>query len=204
MELDTRELFRCLARDCNYRDEKIVRCFKSGLHCTRYTYIAFKAQKLLEDSEVLHVYSNRNFYVRNHVSQKAKGEILSNWDAIANRETAIQVQVMFSAKQHPDCRHRWPEINCDKADGHSQTGNRKKKMSASWIRKTSHKNKGNEKRLETLFTHCRSNIKFLIFTQTSFYCGFDRYKVMDWFRVQLVNWRLLLFQWCKMPFEHFY
>ena len=126
---------------------KIVRCFKSGLHCTRYTYIAFKAQKLLEDSEVLHVYSNRNFYVRNHVSQKAKGEILSNWDAIANRETAIQVQVMFSAKQHPDCRHRWPEINCDKADGHSQTGNRKKKMSASWIRKTSRKNKSSEKRL---------------------------------------------------------
>ena len=58
---------------------------------------------------------------------------------------------------------------------------KKKKMSASWIRKTSHKNKGNEKRLETLFTHRRSNIKFLIFTQTSFYCGFDRYKVMDCF-----------------------
>ena len=30
---------------------KIVRCFKSGLHCTRL-YIAFKAQKLLEVSEV--------------------------------------------------------------------------------------------------------------------------------------------------------
>ena len=30
---------------------KIVRCFKSGLHCTRL-YIALKAQKLLEVSEV--------------------------------------------------------------------------------------------------------------------------------------------------------
>ena len=64
---------------------KIVRCFKSGLHCTRL-YIAFKAQKLLEVSEDLHVHSNQTFYVHNHVSQKAKGEI-SNWDAIANRET---------------------------------------------------------------------------------------------------------------------
>ena len=50
------------------------------------------------------------------------------------------------------------KFNCGNADGHSQTGNRKKKMSASWIRKTSRKNKGNEKRLETLFTHRRSNI----------------------------------------------
>ena len=50
------------------------------------------------------------------------------------------------------------KFNCDNADGHSQTGNRKKKMSASWTRKTSSKNKGNEKRLETLFTHCWSNI----------------------------------------------
>ena len=33
-----------------------------------------------------------------------------------------------------------------------------KKMSASWIRKTSRKNKGNKKRLETLFTHRQSNI----------------------------------------------
>ena len=31
---------------------KIVRCFKSGLHCTRL-YIALKAQKLLEVSEVI-------------------------------------------------------------------------------------------------------------------------------------------------------
>ena len=49
------------------------------------------------------------------------------------------------------------KFNCDNADGHSQTGNHKKKMSASWIRKTSRKNKGNEKRLKTLFTHRWSN-----------------------------------------------
>ena len=49
------------------------------------------------------------------------------------------------------------KFNCDNADGHSQTGNRKK-MSGSWSRKTSRENKGNEKCLETLFTHRRSNI----------------------------------------------
>ena len=51
MELDTRELFGCLARDCNYRDENYV-MFQKRLHCTRL-YIALKAQKLLEVSEVL-------------------------------------------------------------------------------------------------------------------------------------------------------
>ena len=71
---------------------------------------------------------------------------------------------------------------CDNADEHSQTGNRKK-ISGSWIRKTSRENKSYDKRLETLFT---PSIEHL-FTQTSFYCGFDRYKVMDCIQVPLVN-----------------
>ena len=49
------------------------------------------------------------------------------------------------------------KFNCDNANGHSQTGNWKK-ISASWIWKTSHKNKSNEKRLETLFPRHWSNI----------------------------------------------
>ena len=48
MELDTRELFRCLARDCNYRDEKLCDVLKAD--CVARDYIAFKAQKLLEVS----------------------------------------------------------------------------------------------------------------------------------------------------------
>ena len=158
MELDTRELFRCLARDCNYRDEKL--CDVSKADCVARDYILLSklrsSWRFLKFSEALHVYSNRNFYVRNHVSQKAKGEI-SNWDAIANRETAIQVQAMFSAKQHPDCRYRWPEIQLQQCRW-TFTNRQSKKMPASWIRMTSRKNKGNEKRLETLFTHRRSNI----------------------------------------------
>ena len=43
MEHDTRKLFCCLARDCNYRDEKLRNVnFKSGLYCTRRN-IVFKA-----------------------------------------------------------------------------------------------------------------------------------------------------------------
>ena len=90
---------------------KIVRCFKSGLHCTRL-YIALKAQKLLEVSEVFWSFTcilkSKLLCTQSRLT-KSEGE-KSNWDAIANRETAIQVQAMFSAKQHPDCRHRWPEI----------------------------------------------------------------------------------------------
>ena len=37
MELDTRELFRCLARDCNYRDEKF--CDVSKADCIARDYI---------------------------------------------------------------------------------------------------------------------------------------------------------------------
>ena len=105
MELDTRELFHCLAHDCNYHDEKLCDILKAD--CIARDYILLT--KLLAVSEALHVYSNHNFYVHNHFSQKAKGEI-SNWDAIANHKTAIQVQAMFLAKKHPNCRHQRPEI----------------------------------------------------------------------------------------------
>ena len=137
---------------------QIVRCFKSGLHCMSL-YIAFKALNLLEVSEVFWSFIcifKSNLYVHNHVSQKAKGEI-SNRDAIPNRETAIQVQAMFPTKNTLTIDTDDQKFNCDNANGHSQTGNWKK-ISASWIWKTSHKNKSNEKHLETLFTHRWSNI----------------------------------------------
>ena len=52
MELDTCELFRCLARDCNYRDEKLCDVSKADYIASMRLYIALKAQKLLEVSEV--------------------------------------------------------------------------------------------------------------------------------------------------------
>ena len=157
MELDTHELFHCQAYDCNWW--QIVWCFKSGLHCTSLYNIAFKALNFLEVSEVFRSFIcifKSNLYIHNHVSQKAKGEI-SNWDAILNHETAIQVQAMFPTKNTQTIDTDDQKFNCDNANGHSQTGNWKKIL-ASWIWKTSHKNKSNEKRLETLFTRRWSNI----------------------------------------------
>ena len=77
MDLDTCELFHCLARDCNYRDEKLCDVLKAD--CIAQDYILLSklrsSWRFLKFSEALHVYSNQNFYVRNHFSQKAKGEI---------------------------------------------------------------------------------------------------------------------------------
>ena len=100
---------------------QIVRCFKSRLHCTSL-YIAFKALNLLEVSEVFWSFIcifKSNLYIHNHVSQKAKGEI-SNWDAILNRETAIQVQAMFPTKNTQTIDTDDQKFNCDNANGHSQ------------------------------------------------------------------------------------
>ena len=146
---------------------KIVWCFKSRLHCTRL-YIAFK---LLEVYVVFWSFTcifRSNFYAHNHVSQKAKDEI-SNWEAITNRITEIQVQAMFPAKKHPDCRHRWPEIQL-----------RYRQLNA---KEKPYEQKQREASWDFVYT---PSIEHL-FTQTSFYCGFDRYKVMACFQVQLVN-----------------
>ena len=66
-----------VARDCNYRDEKLWDVSKAA--CIARDYILLSklrsSWRFLKFSEALRVYSNRNFYVRNHVSQKAKGEI---------------------------------------------------------------------------------------------------------------------------------
>ena len=152
MELDTHELFPCVTAMWLQ-----LPWWNSKADCITRVSKLRSSWRFLKFSEALHVYPNR-FYVRNQVSQKAKGKIL-NWDAIANPKRAIQVQAMFSAKKKTltgDTDDQ--KFNCDNADGHSQAGNWKKQLSPSWIRKTSRKNKGNEKRLETSFTHRQSKI----------------------------------------------
>ena len=88
-------------------------------------------------SEALDVYSNRNCYVRNHVSKKAKGK-LSNGDRIhenGDSSQEVKLQAKFPAKKHP------PTVDTDKqtfnrhnVDGHSQTG-KQANISATKIRK---------------------------------------------------------------------
>ena len=119
-----------VARDCNYRDEKFCDVSKAdSLHC----------------SEALGGFWSFNV-------QKGK---ISNGDAIANHETAMNIQVQANNTLTADTDDQ--KFNCDNADGQSQTGDRKK-MSGRWIRKTNRENKGYEKHLETLFTHRWSNI----------------------------------------------
>ena len=92
---------------------KIVRFFKNGSYCMRL-YIAFKALKVLEVYEVLWsficIFKSKLLCMQSRLTKSYGRKLISNWDAIMNRETAIQVQAMFPVKKHPDFRHRWPEI----------------------------------------------------------------------------------------------
>ena len=190
MELDTYELFCCLAHDCNYHDEKLCDILKAD--CIARDYILLtklrSSWRFLKFSEASHLYSNHNFYIHNHFSQKAKGEI-SNWDPIVNHKT-IQVQAMFLAEKTP-----WLQTPMTRnstaimpMDIHKQAIETKK------IGKLNLKDKLSEQKQREApwdFVYTPSIEHWFI--QTSFYCGFDRYKVKDCFRVQLVNWRLLLF-----------
>ena len=103
-----------------------------------YNYIVFKALGCFWS--FLKLYSNRTFMC----TITLKGEI-SNWDAIAYCKTEQfrskgQIASEVSSKKNTltvdtdDCT-----FNCNNADGHSQTGNRKKL--ASRIQKTSWRTK---------------------------------------------------------------
>ena len=168
-----------------YRDEKLCDVWKADClplifatswetsagreQCTR-RFIAFKALGGCWSFLKLHMYIQIETFmcaITSHKKRRAKyqTEMLSR---IAKQQ--FRYKQCFQRKNTLTVNTDDQKFNCDNADGHSQTGNRKKK-SASWIQKTSGKNKSNEKRLETLFTHCRSKH---LFTQTSFYCEFGK------------------------------
>ena len=86
-----RELFRRLARDCNYRDEKL--CNVSKADCIAYCFQSSEALGGFRSFLKLYMYiTNRNFYVRNHVSQKAKCKIST--EVLANRETEMHLRML--------------------------------------------------------------------------------------------------------------
>ena len=149
---------------------KIVQCFKSRLHCTRL-YIAFKALGGFWSFLKLYMYIHIETFmyaITSHKKWRAKyqTEMLSR---IAKQQFGYKQCFQWKNARTVDTDDQ--KMNCDNADGHSQTGNRKK--STSWIRKTSRKNKNTRSALR-LFTHRRSNINFINTTETSYYCGFDR------------------------------
>ena len=63
-------------------------------------------------------------------------------------------------------------------------------------------NKSNKKCLKTLFTH--RHILNIYLNKLPFVLDLTNKKWWIAFQVQLMNWQLLLFKWCKIPFEDFY
>ena len=107
---------------------KIVRCFKSGLHCTRL-YIALKAQKLLE---VFWSFLKLYLYIQIETFMYA---ITSHKKRRAKNQTEMLSRIAKQQFRYKQCFQRNntltadtddQKFNCDNADGQSQTGNRKK------------------------------------------------------------------------------
>ena len=108
--------FCCLARECNYCDENLRDVnFKSGLYCRREN-IVFKAPGRF--------WSFRNFMyaITSHKKQRAKyqREMLSHIAKTAILFKRSNYKVKLPAKKKI-LRLLTPIINCDNADGHSQT-----------------------------------------------------------------------------------
>ena len=134
MELDTRELFRCLACHCNYCEEKLCTVSKADYIAWDYIYIYILLSKLTESSwrflkfsEVLDVYIQIETFmyaISSHKKRRAKyqTEMLS-W--IAKQQ--FRYKQCFQQKNTLTIYTGDQKFNCDNADGHSQTGNRKKK-----------------------------------------------------------------------------
>ena len=151
------ELFRCLAHDCNYLDEKL--CDVSKADCIALDYILLS--KLISSWRFLKFSETFMYAITSHRKRREKYQTEmyhESWNNILTVDTDDQ------------------KFNCDNADGHSQTGNRKNNVGK--LNSTSRKNKGNRSALRL----CLHTIVEHLFTQTLFYCGscgFDKYKVSD-------------------------
>ena len=105
MEHDTRELFCRLARDCNYRDEKIARdvYFNSGLYCMRQN-IVFKALGRFGSFLKLYMYIQIKTFISaitSHEKQRVKyqTEMLS-YRKNSNSSQEVKLQVKFPAEKN--------------------------------------------------------------------------------------------------------
>ena len=170
MELDTHEVFRCQTRDCNYRDKKIVQCFKSGLHCTRL-YIVVKAQNLLEVSEVFWsltcIFKSKLLRTQSRLT-KSEGRNIKLRCYRESRNSNSGTSNVFSEitpwLQTPMTRNSTAIMPMDI---HKQA-----------IEKKCRKLNSNDKPCEQRLLEAPWDFVYIasieqLFTQTSFYCGFD-------------------------------
>ena len=121
MELDTRELFRCLARDCNYRDENYA-MFQKRIALHETIYCSQSSEALGGFWSFLKLY----MYIQIETSHKKRR---------AKNQTEILSRIAKQQFRYKQCFQRNntltadtddQKFNCGNADGHSQTGNRKK------------------------------------------------------------------------------
>ena len=130
MEHDTPELFCCLARDCNYHDGKLCDVnFKSTPYCTRQN-IVFKALGRFGSFLKLYMYIQIETFMCAITSHKIKQRAKYQTEMLSRiAKTAILVKrsnykLSFQQETHPQTVDTDNQIlNCDNADGHSQTGN---------------------------------------------------------------------------------
>ena len=92
MELDTGELFRYLARDCKYRDEKL--CDVSRADCIARDYILLSKLRSSWRFLKIYMYIQIKPFMYTITSHKKRRE---------KYQTEMLPRI---AKQHPDCRHR--------------------------------------------------------------------------------------------------
>ena len=105
MKHDTRELFCRLARDCNYRDEKIARdvYFKSGLYCMRQN-IVFKALVCFGSFLKLYMYIQIETFISaitSHEKQRVKYQ--TEMQIVSQKQQfyqEVKLQVKFSAEKN--------------------------------------------------------------------------------------------------------
>ena len=162
MELDMRELFHCQAYDCNYHDEKLCNVSKADCIARDYILYCFQSSEALRgfwrSFLKLYMYIQIKTFMYTIISHKKRWVKYQTEMPSQIARQQFRFKQCFQQKNSLTLDIDDQKFNCDNANGHSQTGNRKKKKSASWIPKTSRKNKSNEKCLKTLFTHCQSNI----------------------------------------------
>ena len=107
MEHDKPELFCCLARDCNYRDEKLRYVnFKSALYCTRQN-IVFKALGRSGSFLKLYMYIQIKTFMCTITSYKIKQRAQYQTEMLSCiAKTAILIKrsnykLSFQRKTHP-------------------------------------------------------------------------------------------------------
>ena len=149
---------------------KIVRCFKSGLHCTRL-YIVVKAQKLLEVSEVFWsltcIFKSKLLHTQSRLT-KSEGRNIKLRCYRESRNSNSGTSNVFSEITH------WLQTLMTRNSTAIMLMDIQNRQLKKNVGKLNSKDKLCEQRLPEVpwdFLYIASTEQ--LFTQTSFYCGFD-------------------------------